>query len=167
MLRIFSRWEKSCSNIATRERSDSAAQGSSILFAPPLGFVLPLLPSSSPAQGLRMHLGATAGNRSINNWLLLLPGKFILDYICFFYTFYSPASKLPESNRASWCADRSSGNQAEESKDSTMLAIPTVRVLRSVSGADEELIDEAGALLGCEILDNRGTVSGDIRCVYK
>lgn len=51
---------------------------------------------------------------------------------------------------ASWCAERSNGNQAEESKDSIMLAIPTIRVLRSVSGADEEL--EAEVLLGCEIL---------------
>lgn len=71
MLRIFNKWEKSCSSIATRERSDSAAQGSSILFGPPLGFVLPLLPSSSPAQGLRMHLGATAINSNKNKLLIL------------------------------------------------------------------------------------------------
>lgn len=68
---------------------------------------------------------------------------------------------MPESNRASWCADRSSGNQAEESKESTMLAIPTVKVLRSVSGADEVVFEEADALLGCERLKHRGTVSGD------
>lgn len=29
-----------------------------------------------------------------------------------------------------------------------MLAIPTVRVLRSLSGADEEVVEEAGELLG-------------------
>lgn len=33
-----------------------------------------------------------------------------------------------------------------------MLAIPTVRVLRSVSGADEVVFEEAGALLGCDTL---------------
>lgn len=33
-----------------------------------------------------------------------------------------------------------------------MLAIPTVRVLRSMSGADEEVVEEAAALLGCERL---------------
>lgn len=32
-----------------------------------------------------------------------------------------------------------------------MLAIPTIRVLRSASGADAEL--EAGVLLGCDILN--------------
>lgn len=47
--------------MATRVRSDRPAQGSSILLVPPLVLVLPLLPSSSPAQGFRMHLGATAG----------------------------------------------------------------------------------------------------------
>lgn len=62
MLSTLSRWEKSCSSMATRERSDSAAQGSSILLGPPLVLVLPLLPSSSPVHGLRMHLGATAAN---------------------------------------------------------------------------------------------------------
>lgn len=61
MLRTFKRWEKSCSTIATRVRSDRPAQGSSILLMPPLVFVLPLLPSSSPVQGFRMHLGAMAG----------------------------------------------------------------------------------------------------------
>lgn len=60
MLRTFSRWEKSCSTMTTRERSDSAAQGSSNLLGPPL--LVPLLPSSSPTQGLRIHLGATAEN---------------------------------------------------------------------------------------------------------
>lgn len=60
--------------MVTRLRSDRPAQGSSILLAPPLVFVLPLLPSSSPAQGFRMHLGATAGKMImlINNRLLLL-----------------------------------------------------------------------------------------------
>lgn len=38
-----------------------------------------------------------------------------------------------------------------------MLAIPTVRVLRSESGADEDVVEEAGALLGCDKLQNRGT----------
>lgn len=37
-----------------------------------------------------------------------------------------------------------------------MLAIPTIRVLRSASGADEEL-EEAGVLLDCDILKSRGT----------
>lgn len=60
MLRIFSRWEKSCSTITTRVRSDRPAQGSSILLALPLVLVLAAPPSSSPAQGFRMHLGATA-----------------------------------------------------------------------------------------------------------
>lgn len=32
------------------------------------------------------------------------------------------------------------------------MAIPTVRVLRSVSGVDEEVFEEAEALLGCERL---------------
>ena len=49
-----------------------------------------------------------------------------------------PASRLPASSRASWWAERSRGNQAEVSRDSTMLAMPTVRVLRSGSGAEEE-----------------------------
>lgn len=35
-----------------------------------------------------------------------------------------------------------------------MLAIPTIRVLRSASGADEEP-EEAGALLGCDILQKQ------------
>lgn len=48
--------------MATKVRSDSPAQGSSILFVLPLVFAL-LLPSSSPAQGFRIHLGATAGNK--------------------------------------------------------------------------------------------------------
>lgn len=68
---------------------------------------------------------------------------------------------MPESKSASWCAERSSGNQAEESKERTMLAIPTVRVLRSVSGADEEVVEEAAVLLGCDILHNRGTRTED------
>lgn len=84
----------------------------------------------------------------------------------FLYAFDPPASRLPESNSASWCADRSSGNQAEESKESTMLAIPTVRVLRSVSGVDEEVFEEAEALLGCERLNNRGTASGDYQLYF-
>lgn len=42
-----------------------------------------------------------------------------------------------------------------------MLAIPTVRVLRSVSGADEEVVEEAAVLLGCDILHNRGTRTED------
>lgn len=58
MLRTFNMWEKSCSTMVTMERSDRAAQGSSNLFVPPL--LLPLPPSSSPAKGFRMHLGATA-----------------------------------------------------------------------------------------------------------
>lgn len=62
MLRIFRRWENSCSTMTTKERSDSAGQGSSILFRAPLMF--PLLPSSSPVQGLRKHLGATARNKT-------------------------------------------------------------------------------------------------------
>lgn len=61
MFRTFRRWENSCSTNTTTERSDSAAQGSSTLFGPVLLFVLLLL-SSSPFQGLRMHLGATAAN---------------------------------------------------------------------------------------------------------
>lgn len=68
---------------------------------------------------------------------------------------------MPESKSASWCAERSSGNQAEESKERTMLAIPTVRVLRSVSGADEEVVEEAAVLLGCDILQNRGKRTED------
>lgn len=60
MLRTFRRWENSCSTIATNARSDKAAQGSSTLCVPPLLFVLLLLLSSSPAQGFRRHLGATA-----------------------------------------------------------------------------------------------------------
>lgn len=62
MLRTFSRWENSCSTMTTKERSDSAGQGSSILFGAPLVFPPP--PSSSPAQGLRKHLGATARNKA-------------------------------------------------------------------------------------------------------
>lgn len=77
------------------------------------------------------------------------------------YVYYPPDSRLPESISASWCAERSSGNQAEESKERTMLAIPTVRVLRSVSGADEEVVEEAGALLGCDKLQNGGTRTED------
>lgn len=73
------------------------------------------------------------------------------------FEFYPPESRFPESISASWCAERSSGNQAEESKERTMLAIPTVRVLRSESGADEDVVEEAGALLGCDKLQNRGT----------
>lgn len=60
MLRTFRRWENSCSTIATNARSDKAAQGSSILWVPPLVLVLLLLLSSSAAQGFRRHLGATA-----------------------------------------------------------------------------------------------------------
>lgn len=70
--------------------------------------------------------------------------------------------RFPESNSASWCAERSSGNQAEDNKESTVLAIPTVRVLRSASGADE-VVEEAGALLGCDKLQkgvNRQKVRG-------
>lgn len=37
------------------------------------------------------------------------------------------------------------------------MAIPTVRVLRSESGADEEL-DEAGTLLGCDTLQSQEKV---------
>lgn len=48
-----------------------------------------------------------------------------------------------------------------------MLAIPTVRVFRSVSGADEEVVEEAGAPLGCDKLRNRGTKQMIIRCVSK
>ena len=40
-----------------------------------------------------------------------------------------PASRLPASSMASWWADRSRGNQAEERRERTMLAMPTVRVL--------------------------------------
>lgn len=36
-----------------------------------------------------------------------------------------------------------------------MLAIPTVKLLRSLSGADEELAEDAGALLGCDKLQGR------------
>lgn len=72
---------------------------------------------------------------------------------------------MPESKSASWCADRSRGNQAEDSKERTMLAIPTVRVLRSVSGADEEVVEEAAVLLGCDILQIRGTRTEDEGCV--
>lgn len=46
-----------------------------------------------------------------------------------------------------------------------MLAIPTVRVLRSVSGADEEVVEEAAVLLGCDILQIRGTRTEDEGCV--
>lgn len=49
-----------------------------------------------------------------------------------------------------------------------MLAIPTVRVLRSVSGADEEVFEEAGAVLGCDKLQNRGARTEDNQaCVRK
>lgn len=82
------------------------------------------------------------------------------------YAYYSPASKLPESKSASWCAERSSGNQAEESNERTMLAIPTVRVLRSVSGADE-VVEEAGALLGCDTLQSKGTRTEDNKVCVK
>lgn len=64
MLRTFSKCENSCSTMTTKERSDSAGQGSSILFGVPLMF--PPLPSSSPAQGLRKHLGATARNKTMS-----------------------------------------------------------------------------------------------------
>lgn len=40
-----------------------------------------------------------------------------------------PASRLPAKSRASWCAGRSRGNQAEDNSDSTMLAMPTVQLL--------------------------------------
>lgn len=70
--------------------------------------------------------------------------------------YYLPASRLPESKSASWCAERSSGNQAEESKERTMLAIPTVRLLRSISGADEELAEDAEALMDCDKLQSTG-----------
>lgn len=75
---------------------------------------------------------------------------------------YPPASRFPESISASWCAERSSGNQAEESKERITLAIPTVRLLRSVSGPDEELAEEAEAPLGCDKLQSRGK-----RCVNR
>lgn len=68
MLRTFRRWEKSCSTMATKVRSDRPAQGSSILLMFPLAFVLPLLPSSSKAQGFRMHLRATAGNTHLQTY---------------------------------------------------------------------------------------------------
>ncbi len=48
-----------------------------------------------------------------------------------------------------------------------MFAIPTVRLLRSVSGADDEVVEEAEALLGCDILQNRGTMIKTIRCEYR
>lgn len=52
-----------------------------------------------------------------------------------------------------------------------MLAIPTVRVLRSVSGADEEVVEEPGALLGWDRLEKvrkvtrqSGTYIGELKC---
>ncbi len=51
----------------------------------------------------------------------------------------------------------------EESKDSTMFAIPTVRLLRSASGADDEVVEEDEALLGWDTLQNRGTMLRIIR----
>ena len=56
MLRILRRCEKRCSTRATRGRSPRAAQGSSTF----RGAAGAGLLSSSPAQGLRMHLGAAA-----------------------------------------------------------------------------------------------------------
>lgn len=47
-----------------------------------------------------------------------------------------------------------------------MLAIPTVRVLRSVSGADE-VVEEAGALLGCDTLQSKGTRAEDNKVCVK
>lgn len=44
-----------------------------------------------------------------------------------------------------------------------MLAIPTIRVLRSVSGADEEL--EAEVLLGCEILQMQKDDKSEVNLV--
>lgn len=41
-----------------------------------------------------------------------------------------PARRFPASSRASWWAERSRGNHAEDRSDSTMLATPTVRDLR-------------------------------------
>lgn len=70
------------------------------------------------------------------------------------YAYCPPASRLPESKSASWCAERSSGNKAEDSKDKTILAIPTVNVLRSASEADE-VVEEAGVLLGCDTLQSK------------
>lgn len=45
-----------------------------------------------------------------------------------------------------------------------MLAIPTVRVLRSASGADE-VVEEAGALLGCDKLQKGGVNRQKVRGV--
>lgn len=68
---------------------------------------------------------------------------------------------MPQSKSASWCAERSSGNQAEESNDSTILAVPTVSVLRS--GSTEDVEEEAGVLPGCDTLQRQRIKNTNIR----
>ncbi len=46
---------------------------------------------------------------------------------------FVPARRFPASSRAPWWAERSRGNQAEEMRDKTILATPTVRDRRTSS----------------------------------
>lgn len=45
----------------------------------------------------------------------------------YFSCFALPASKFPVKIKASWCAERSSGNHVDESRDRTMPATPIVQ----------------------------------------